>query len=346
MATYLYTNFAAFKLHAGAAVNNSVNLSDLSPSMDVAAEAHILPWLGRDQWGDLINAVENESLTAPQTALLPYAQRALTLLTLSEYTNVGEVQVSASGIMRAETDNMKSAYKNQVSRLQKSMLINGYAAIERMLEFLQSNRDNYPLWTAAPESSRTREAFINNAATFRLVYSTNISRYVMESLRGVMLDVEQFAMVPLLGQAFFDEIKAVIASTNAETPEQQTIINYAQKAIASFSVEEGIRRNLVQNTGISVVVNEVLEPQGNIREGAADSAKLRQALRHNDEWGNRHINALKTYLDANRSAYPTYQTWIEAQEAAAEETEETTERDSCYNGAKITTKVNKSVFRL
>lgn len=349
MATYLFNTDEEFKAVIGAGINQSLGLQHLGPTMLIAFEAHLLQWIGNEQWGDLVDAVESQSFTPEQTALLPYLQRPLALLTMYEYTKIGELQVSASGFMRAETENMKGAYKNQINRYQEYMQTNGYAALESALEYMQTNKDNYPLWTADVRYQRNREAFINTAADFQLVYSANISRYVMETLRGVMLDVEEFALLPLLGQPFFEELKAAIAAEST-TVAQVTVIKYIKKAVASFTVEEGIRRNLVQNKGIAIVVNEKLEPQGNIREGSPDSNKLQLALRHNDEFGNRWINMLKEFLTTNRESYATYDTWLTAQEeeaeALAQEEQTISYRNSDNCGWTTPKPTNQSVFKL
>jgi hypothetical protein len=316
MATYIFTDDADFKATVGKAINQSLSIPELEPTILIAAEAYLIPWIGKAQWGDLVQAVENSTQTTQQTALLPYVKRALAHLTLFEYAQIGEIQVSDAGFLRQETDHLKGAYKSQITRYERYMLHNGFAGLESMLTFLEANAADYPLWKDAEQSKRNREAFINDAATFQLRYSTNISRYVLETLRGLMLDVELFAIQPLIGPAFFTELKAAI-NEKSVSEDQETIIFFIQKAVALFTIEEGIRRNIVQNTGVAIVVNEKLEPQGNTREGAPDSIKLNLALRHNDEFGNRYIGILKEYLAIHRETYPTYDEWLTAKEEAA-----------------------------
>lgn len=346
MATYLFTDDADFKASLGKAINSSMKVGEMGPTMEIAYETHILPWLGDDQFGDLVDAVENNVFTAQQTALLPYAKRTLAHLTMYEYGKIGEIQVTDAGYHRHESENQKGAYKNQVNRYDGYMLNAGYMALERMITFLVNNSAGYPLWTAASQSARATEAFINTAGEFQLVYSTNVNRYVMETLRGVMLSIEQFAIVPVIGQPFFDELKTAIAAGSI-TADQLTVIDYIRRAVAAFTVEEGIRRNLVQNTGIAIVVNETLEPQGHTKQAVPSDQKLRVAIRHHDEFGNRWINVLKAFLDENRDTYTAYNTWLTGIEEAAAEEENTvniTEHDEVNTAHPTSTR--KSVVRL
>ena len=144
-----------------------------------------------------------------------------------------------------------------------------------------------------------------------------------------MADVETFAIIPLIGEDFFNELKTAI-DTKATTADQDLVINLIQKAVAHFTIEEGIRRSLVQHKGDRITVAERLEPQSSTREGAPAAQILRQAIRQAEEFGNRHISVLKKFLDANLATYTAYSDYLDELAAAAEAEEETTdERCEC-----------------
>lgn len=348
MATYIYANDDAFHQQLGKAISENLSIDQLAPIMLGAAEEYLIPWIGQALWNDLVDGVENNNLTAEETTLLPYVQRPLAWFTMFEYANVGEVMVSDQGFMRQETETQKTAYKNQVNNYTRYAREMGYHALEAMLNHMESaTAGTYTAWEGTDENTRNREAFINTARDFRLVYSVKISRYVMETMRGLMLDIEEFAIVPILGTEFFNELKTAINDKN-ETADQKTIIKKIQKAVAAFTVEEAIRRTIVKNTGEAIVVVEALEAQSNYKEGVGSSDRLQLALKHNDEWGNRHISAIKDFLNDNRATYPTYETWIETIEAAAEEAESEEENNERYvDPCRVTSTRNKtSVVRL
>jgi hypothetical protein len=338
MATYIFPDSDTFKGHIGKGISANMTITEMDPIILAASEKYLIPWLGYAFWDKLVEDVEDDAVAGEYAIILPYVQRTLAWFTMHEYPNVGEVNVSDRGIMRMETEDHKTAYKSQVNNYTRYARETAYAALETMLRKLETFDPAISEWSASDESLRNREAFINSALDFQLAYSTKISRYVMETTRGVMLDIEEFAILPLIGQPFFEELKtAILAKT--ETAEQLTIIKMIRKAVAAFTVEEGIRRSIVLNTGEAIVVIEALEPQSNYREGAPDAAKLRMALRHNDEWGNRHISLIKNYLANNIEDYPTYQTWVEeiAAAAAAAEEEAAAITSTCYDGCSCNT---------
>jgi len=322
MAVYLFDDAPHFRSFIGAAGNVSLDLEDLGPNILVAAENHLIPKIGDELWNNLVDTFAAPN--ANNLALLPFVQRPLAMLSMYEYMSVGGFQVSGRGFHRFETEELKSSFKYQESNYRDYMLHNGYEAIERLLKTLEANSGNYPLWTATLESKRNRQAFINYAAELRLLLGKRINRYVFETLWPILIDVETFAISPTIGEDFFNELKTAIDTKNI-SEDQQTIIYLIQRAIAHFGQEEAIRRHIVTMKGDAIVVQEKLEPQGLVREGAPDGGKLRLALRHHNEFANRHISNLKRYLDANRDTYPTYKNWIEMlaefeiQEHSAEE---------------------------
>ncbi|MEL6971565.1 MAG: DUF6712 family protein [Bacteroidota bacterium] len=347
MATYIYATDDDFHRHLGKAVSDNLSISQLAPMILGAAEKYIIPWVGQTLWDNLVSGVDDEDLTPEETILLPYVQRSLAWFTIHEYRNVGEVTVSDVGYMRQETETQKTAYQNQVNNHSRYSIEIAYQALEVMLTHMESaTAGTYTDWEGTDENARNREAFINTARDFQIAYSTRISRFVMETMRGLMIDVEEFSMVPLLGTPFFEELKTAIDDKTV-TAVQKTLIKKVQKAIAAFTVEEGIRRSIVRNTGQSIVTVEALESQSSYKEGVPSDNKLNLALRHNDDWGARHINNIKTFIDDNRNDYPTYKTWIEAIEAAAEEEEEESSTTTTYrNGCTTTTNKNqKSIIR-
>lgn len=343
MATYIFADIDAFKGHVGKAISVSFDLAATAPHILGAWENYLEPWIGDTLWQQMLTAVESNTFTTQETALLPYLQRPLALLTMYDYLATGEIIVSDQGVYRQETDQQKTAYKNQINNYRGYMLQTGYQALEGLLKFLEANNGDYSNWTSNAASKRTREAFINYATSFQVVYSRKINRYTMETLRGLMLDIEEFAIRPNLGDNFYNELKAAIDARTV-TDNQQQVITIIQSAVANFTIEEGMRRMLVQNTGIAIVTIEALEPQSNYRQGKPAGTDLSLSLRHHDEFANRHMSRLKQFLTTNIDNYPTYKTYIEALEGAEEEEEEedNNERNEQTYGCNKTTKKKRT----
>lgn len=319
MATFLFDDFSDFKDYAGGTVNQSVALESLAPAMEEALATHILPWLSQEMYDELESAIAAPS--AAQTALLQRVKKAFALLSMYEYTATASIQVSDAGMMRVETEDMKSAYKYQESSYRDWMLHTGYNRLEDMLRFLNANLGDYATWASTLEAAHSRELFLNYTFEFRRVHSKSMSRYTFEVLRPIIEDIEIFAIKANLGEAFYSELKAAVAqqSINAD---QAIVIGIIQKAVAHLAVNEGVKQGIVQIKGDMVTKNATAEQQGYHVKSApvADDVDLKTHYEYTT--GNRHMSELLAFLSDNQDDFPIYKSHLEAK-AAAEEAEQT-----------------------
>lgn len=328
MAFDLFNNISELKEYIGGGGNITLHINSIGPVVPIAAQKHLVYWIGESQYDQLVTAVAGTP-TTQETALLPYVRRALALLTMYEYSKIGGIEFGETGIHRHETDEKKSAYKYQENEYRNFMLQNGYEAIEQMLKFLETNESDYPLWQS-DGSSRNRSFFINYASELREVYAKYISRYTFELLRPLIEDIETFAILPLLGQTQYNALKDGISTKSLTAPET-SLVKLIKKAVGNFAIYEGMKRHWVRFEGNNVVQSDKLEPQSFVKEGAASGQAINLILLQNKEFANRHINYIKNYLTNNISDFPDYQAYLDAQ-AEAEETEELDlcdERMSC-----------------
>lgn len=322
MAAYIFEDISQFKEFVGGAVNVSLELDSLAPTIGLAAEKHLMQWLSREQFDALVDGFSSPS--AEQTALLPYVQRPLALLTMFEYAKIGGMMVGEAGFFRIETDDKKTPYKYQENQYKEYMLQHGYESLERMLSFLEDNEDDYPDWFQSDAYERNKALFLNTAAELRDVYSKYVDRYTFEVIRPLIEDLETFAILPLLGDEQFEEVKAAILAKNL-TSLQLDLVKLIRKAVGNFAIEEALKRHWVLLKGNQILQLETLEPQGYQREGSPAGSSLSLALLQQDEWGNRHISNIRRFLEKNLEDFPLFKAYDEARD---EEQEEATTTDA------------------
>jgi hypothetical protein len=281
----------------------------------------------------LVVASEASDPTEEQTDALTYLRSVVAKLGLYEYAKIGGVQFTENGMHRMETETYKSAYKYQENQYKDWMLNNGYTALELFLEFLEDNEDDYPLWkNNTTVYNKNKSLFINTAADFRTYYSKSISRYTFEMLRSLIEDIEIFAILPMMGQDQFDDLKDGVLNKDL-SEEEDKLIPLIGKVVAHFTIEEAFKRHWIQIDGNKIVQVELLDSQSYEKQGVPTREKLSLAIRHADEYANRHTSILKKFLTDNIDDYPLYKAYIEAKESAEETTELTgedcCERDEC-----------------
>jgi hypothetical protein len=318
----LFSNISDLKTYVGGGANLSVELDSLTPIMHMTAIRHIIPYLGETTWYYLLTQYATETPEAEATALLPYVQRPLALLTLYEYVSVGSVQLSEAGMMRVETENMKSAYKYQENQYRDWMLHNGYEALEEMIKFLMANRGDYTDWDGSAAFRRCFSATVYYAADLRDLYAKYVSRYTYEIIRPALLDVEQFAIIPMIGEA---QHTRLIEGIQAEdlTADESAMLQIIQRAVAHLAVMEAAARHWVRFDGYNVVQTERSGDQGSENSMSATPAGLALKMRSEELSGNRYIAQLRKFLTAQaEGAFPLYDAYCAELAEAAEETAE------------------------
>jgi len=318
----LFNTIQDIKDFVGGGANVSVSIESLEPVIYSTARKHITDWISQAQYDDLVTAFAGTP-DADQQNLLPYVQRALSLLALYEYSFIGAIQFSESGMHRHVTDHMQSAYKYQETNYREWMLEMGYESKEILIKFLDANSAIYTIYAESAAFKKNRSLFINYASDFRNVYSLYLSRYTFETLWPLMEDIECFAILPVLGQTLFDEIKTAIEDDTL-TEDQEKLVLHIQRVVANFTIEEAIKRHLVKIQGRRVVQIEQTDDDARHQVLIGKDSAISIKLRHQEEWANRHLHKLQCFLEDNAETFPNYTTLEEQEEA-----EETVELPPC-----------------
>lgn len=330
-----------FKQYVGGAVNASMEMASLAPSVKDAFYTHVERWVGDAFWKRMIEGVAADNLTVNEALFLPYLRETVAYLSLYHYSSTGAVQFTESGLQREEGENLKTAYKYQVNEYRQYYLIQGYEALERMVLFLVENALQYPLWQDTEAEQEATALFINDTRTFRRRYNFNISRYTFEHLRGLMKDLDVFVAEACYGSALVADLKEKMRDGTL-TPIELELVQWTQRAIAEFAIIEAMRRNLVQIQGSRVVIIEALEPQSYQREGLPNNNQFSITIQHHKEWAERLWHRAKRHLTDNQDDFPIYTAYLEAlvvAEACPERESETDRRRPNYDfpigGSKI-----------
>lgn len=347
----LFSEITELQPYVGGAINVSIDMRSITPTIERATYDYILPIIGQTQYDELLGNLS--STDARIVNLLEAVRRPLALLTVYEHSFVGDISFGESGLYRTETDDRKGAYKYQVNTFRAKHLNQGYNSIERLILFLDANLADYPLFTAATEYARHRSLVINYASEFAVHYDMKINRYIYQIMRPVIEEMEIFVLEPLLGQDFYTEIKTKIKANTLDAQEKQLLF-YLQKSVAHYTVLESLKRNIVQFQGDRIAQVEELEPQSSRKTSNAGMNSIGVLAGHNEEFAARHLSKAKWYLTENIDNFPTYKAWKEALAAAVEEAAATVEDNSrysacgrCYGNCNCTTttKKTKKIFR-
>lgn len=331
----LFNDIQDFKKFVGGGANVSLQMESIEPVIRSAARKYLTDWMDLPLYESLVTAYSG-SPTSEEAKLIEYLQRSLAAFTMYEYSAVGKVMFTETGIHRVESETMKSAYKYQEKAYEQWMLNQGYEDKESLILFLNANLSDYPIYDASSSKSRNLASFINSAYRFRQVYSRNITRQTFEVLLALMQDMEILSILPILGDTLFALMKTEILADTLSV-ENVKLLPYIEDVVAYFTLKEGLKQLLVQIQGSNVMQVQLLGDQSSEEKLRPTGPALSLVIRQHDMLGNTHVNRLRAFLEANPDDYPDYTT-ISEEEEASQPLPVCTDRDtqiaSAYFGCK------------
>jgi len=222
-------------------------------------------WILNDYYNDS-EAETDETLDS----LLPYAQRPVVQFAFLKGIDKFNVSIGNMGIGVIHNTQLAPASDKRVENLRTSILEGAYDSLEYLLEFLETNKDDYPSWEDSDAYAYQYEYLISSARKFDELYKINRSRLTFLNWRPAMADVELLQIAPVVSSELIADIKAQIKQDNVLAI-TQTILPYLQKALAYLTAAK------------------------------MDNPKMERDGMH-------YLMMVKTIMDANPDRYPIYLT--------------------------------------
>ena len=214
--------------------------------------------------------------------------------------------IDDSGISRKENENYKTAYANQINKILEASITSAYDGLEMLLEFLEDNESDYPIWVADDAYTKNKAFFINTSVDFADQYPIVRGRQTFKSLFPMMRDIETFTMIQLLGQLYFDELKTKIQTKTAFTAKETILVGYIKKAIAFLSTAKGVKNGWVKYTANGVTTAEHSGATNFVIENSANAEQASIKIREAETTGEMYLTKIKDYLVANPTDFPTW----------------------------------------
>jgi hypothetical protein len=283
----------------GGAVNTSVEIEDISPSLDGALYGPIADVIG-------INFIEAAILQInPGDRIMVAMKRTNAYLGLWEYSKFSSTQMGGMGLVRIEGENAKSAYKYQENSYRKAMYEAGMNELEVLVKEIEDSIISLKqdgLWDDTVQYA-CRGHLINYAIEMRQFYNNRMSRSVFETLRPIIADVEQYIIRDIVSNAVMDKLLLYVADSSAYIISRPTeaallakVLPMVQKALAHISIVEAVQREWVRVTPSGVVAVESWESGDYDNKRTANVLELNTMARIHERWAIRMIKPIRDYL--------------------------------------------------
>lgn len=160
--------------------------------------------------------------SADDTEVKSLLSEAVAHLALLHYLAFGQVQISSAGIQIASNAEMKQAFEWQIEGLRKECSIQGWAAIESALEYLEglTTGELFTAWAEAPFHTAAKTNLISTLRQFEKYASLHHSRVLFNKLSPVMADQQEQFIIPALGQTLWD----IMMTPGDSSPAKKTLL--------------------------------------------------------------------------------------------------------------------------
>lgn len=205
---------------------------------------HLLPILGEAQYNELSAAYTAESnennLPARLKTLLDLSRKVIGPWTCVYYTPITDVKVSEAGARRLETDKAKTAFQYQVRNFIHANQIMAMDAEEFLLQFLEMNPADYPLWVSSPANEAYKSLLIKTAKEFNELFVTPAAHSNYRAIRSKMVDIENIAVPNAIGSNIFSPLREKIKNGDVLTQPEKDLLFAIKKAVAALAISEAI----------------------------------------------------------------------------------------------------------
>lgn len=302
------------KIKEYAQLSGEINFLSIKATLRMVEQKHIATILGNDLYSDLDTAYTNEgdenNLSVPKKKLLLQCRMVIGPMLCCYYIDKADVSLGDAGAQRLETASNKTAFQYQGTKFKEANLREGEDATELLLQFLEDNKADYPLWTASNTFKQYRSLFIKTGNEFNELYPSQSPYRNYWAMRTKMLDVEEIVIRPFLGDTMIDALK-VIDQTPAPafTAKQKQLLFKLKKAIANYTVAFAVPQMNVRinANGLSVIATSSFSTNDNenTRSLANDTA-INALIKSCNATGQEWITNATKYLKDNETDFPDW----------------------------------------
>jgi hypothetical protein len=296
----LIKDTAELKLILGG-IQKNMNFATIEPYLQAAELKYLLPVIGPEQMALL--AAQTISAPSHEIELLSFVKRAAAYYGLLESMPFMNLATGDAGLHETSTQNTSPARQWNYNNLETAASNNGDAFLDLALAFLEKNAGLFTAWKESPTYTVTHDLFINHTADMAKYVNIGQSRRAFLMLRPYLERAEMIYILPTLGSAFYDQLKAALAASPSVV--QLAAIKRLKGACAHLAFYEAIPEISLHVTGAGIrILNENDSIKSRMQARPTDLGILRESALAN---GKMYLAEAKKFIDSKAETdYPTY----------------------------------------
>jgi hypothetical protein len=275
----------------------SVDSESSLPDIAAAEYNHIIPRIGKELYNELLAAYEGNTMTGTQSNLLLKIQKPLAAFAYYDDLDMHHAMITDAGVRRTSSDNIPSAYRWEYDSVKTTLALKAHQGMEELLDWLEDNKASFPTYTGSEAYTKRNQYLIKSAKDFDDVYRISQKNRTYFALLNIMGDVELQYVVPLIGESYFAELKALVPPTPLET----NVIRHLKRAIAQFTLFHAFEKNAVKITEQGPSIYDRYADRGGSDQAQPSADMMRFTMDALQRDGQNWLKQAKKVLDANAS---------------------------------------------
>ena len=287
---------------------------EISPLTDQAADAYVIPYIGKELYDELSTQVSGNALTTDNSALLVHLKKSVAYYTYMDMLTSHAAHMSSMGLQESlssdGTSRPASNFVRNDARQQAANKADFY--LDQTLLFLEkqvlSDGTKFPLWKNSEVYQDFFELFIWSTPQLTRWIKGIKSHRAMFSIRHNIRWVQEREIAPLLGEDFYNDLQTKIKErpTTALTSEYADLLSKIQPYLANQSMLESIPEHRIEIANGGIYFRTYDGPLGQVRQTATNEA-IRHLMLHLKSKADGALATLKKFLSNNKDDYTLYE---------------------------------------
>lgn len=292
----LFQNTADLKNYVG--ISNGTSLSAISINETSAFNQFLKPYYSAQFWAITLTAAAASSPSAKMAELLPYVKACMAKFMMLLWIPEGAVNIDDNGITVFRNDKLQPASDAKIEDLKQKYASEGYAALEALLEYLETNKAETDFVTWKDNAYTTyHDYLIVDAKTFKN-YAPISGRRTYLALGNVMRKVELFYLRPIIQKALFDSLKTK-SKAGILTGKYLEVAKLCYAYIANKTLGEGLLQLSMIEDSYGITITESSSTLITQARKAADLERIEKLSNEYEEDAKNWKAEIEQYLFDN-----------------------------------------------
>lgn len=275
-----------------------------------AADLYVVKYMSQAEYDALATAYASNTMTAEQTALLPYVQRAVAYYTYMLMHDTHQVHMTPQGLQESYSDDGTSRPASNWAKFDSKSNAANFADsyMDKLMAFMEKqavDANEYALWQASDEYQSVFELLLWDSSQLGMYLEGGNSRRLLHDIQPSMRWVQDRDILPMLGETLYEALRTAVKDrpTTPITPANQDLLDRIRPYLAKKALMEAIPMRRVELSNGGIFFRSYDGPVTKSHQATSDNA-IQHLLARLDTQAESVKVSLLRWLDDHTADYP------------------------------------------